>query len=106
MIVDKRLHVGLLARVNLPSLSVLIAYDIVITIAYCGLHWRFVSLPNLPLPLTLVAAERDRAVPPQVAVEAKGLLRDATLIRVPGLGHLAHEEQPGRFAEIILSACV
>ena len=51
MIVDKRLHLGLLARYNLPILSVLIAYDIVITIAYCGLHWRFVSLPNLPLPL-------------------------------------------------------
>jgi putative membrane protein len=51
MIVDKRLHLGLLARFNLPILSVLIAYDVVITIAYCALHWRFVSLPNLPLPL-------------------------------------------------------
>jgi putative membrane protein len=51
MIVDKRLHIGLLARVNLPSLSVLIAYDIVVTIAYCELHWRFLSLPNLPLAL-------------------------------------------------------
>jgi putative membrane protein len=51
MIVDKRLHLGLLARFNLPILSVLIAYDIAVTIAYCGLHWRFVSLPNLPLAL-------------------------------------------------------
>jgi putative membrane protein len=51
MIVDKRLHLGLLARFNLPVLSVLIAYDVVITTAYCGLHWRFVSLPNMPLTL-------------------------------------------------------
>ena len=51
MIVDKRLHLGLLVRSNLPVLSVLIAYDIVVTIAYSGLHWRFVSLPSLPLAL-------------------------------------------------------
>jgi putative membrane protein len=51
MIVDKRLHLGHLARVNLTTLSVLIAYDIVVTTAYCYLHWRFVSLPNLALPL-------------------------------------------------------
>jgi ion channel-forming bestrophin family protein len=51
MIVDKRLHVGLLARLNLPILSLLVAYDILVTIAYCGLGWRFVSLPNLPLAL-------------------------------------------------------
>ena len=51
MIVDKRLHFGLLVRSNLPILSVLIAYDIAVTIAFGGLHWRFVSLPNLPLAL-------------------------------------------------------
>ena len=51
MIVDKRLHLGLLARSNLPVLSALIAYDIVITVAYTGMHLHFVSLPNLPLTL-------------------------------------------------------
>ena len=51
MIVDKRLHFGLLARSNLPILSVLIVYDIAVTIAFSVLHWRFVSLPNLPLAL-------------------------------------------------------
>jgi ion channel-forming bestrophin family protein len=51
MIVDKRLHLGLLARLNLPILSLLVAYDIVVTTAYCGFGWRFVSLPNLPLAL-------------------------------------------------------
>jgi putative membrane protein len=51
MIVDQGLHLGLLARFNLRILSVLITYDIVVTIAYCGLHWHFVSLPNLPLTL-------------------------------------------------------
>ncbi len=51
MIVDKRLHIGLLARLNLLSLSLLIAYDVLVTVAYCGFGWRFVSLPNLPLAL-------------------------------------------------------
>ena len=51
MIVDKRLHLGILARLNLPVLSVLVAYDIAVTVAYCRLDWRFVSLPNLPLAL-------------------------------------------------------
>jgi putative membrane protein len=51
MIVDKRLHLGLLARFNLPTLSALVAYDIVVTFAYCVLDWHFVSRPSLPLAL-------------------------------------------------------
>src|SRR5579875_1221054 len=51
MIVDKRFHLGLLAAASAPALTVLIAYDILITVAYCYLHWHFVSLPNIPLSL-------------------------------------------------------
>ncbi len=51
MIVDKRLHLGLLARFNAGILLVLIAYDVLVTIAYRELHWRFVSIPEMPLPL-------------------------------------------------------
>jgi putative membrane protein len=51
MIVDKRLHFGRLVRSNLPALAILITYDIAVTVAYCVLDWRVVSLPELPLPL-------------------------------------------------------
>jgi putative membrane protein len=51
VIVDKALHLGLLARFNALVLAVLIAYDILITVAYSYLHWNFVSVPDMPLPL-------------------------------------------------------
>ncbi len=36
----------------------------------------------------------------------KAMLPDSTLIELPELGHLAHEEAPERFAEIIRGAVV
>ena len=59
------------------------------------------QLPALPPPLTLVAAERDHAVPPRVARDVKAMIAEATIVRLPALGHLAHEEAPDRVAEII-----
>lgn len=63
-----------------------------------------VEMPAFSRPLTLVAAERDRAVPPDVAAEAHALIRHSRLISLPGLGHLAHEEDPARAAEIVREA--
>jgi putative membrane protein len=51
VIVDKALHLRLLARFNAGSLAVLLAYDVLVTVAYTGLHWRFVAIPNMPLSL-------------------------------------------------------
>jgi magnesium chelatase accessory protein len=62
------------------------------------------DLPRFTAPLTLVAAENDRAVPPSVARSAKTLAPHAHLVPLPGLGHLAHEEDPERLAEIIREA--
>lgn len=71
-------------------------------------RWNLVplqnDLPRLAAPLTLVAAENDRAVPPAVAEEAAAIAPHARLIRLPGFGHLAHEEDPDRAAEIIREA--
>jgi magnesium chelatase accessory protein len=64
------------------------------------------DLPRLSIPLTLVAAERDRAVPPRVARETAPLVPNSNVILVPGRGHLGHEEAPAEFAEIIRNACV
>jgi magnesium chelatase accessory protein len=64
------------------------------------------DMPGLTAPLTLVATERDLAVPPSVSRKVKTLAPASTLIELPGLGHLAHEEAPERFAEIIRDAAM
>ncbi|WP_439814946.1 alpha/beta fold hydrolase BchO [Zavarzinia sp. CC-PAN008] len=64
--------------------------------------WRDLRL--LPLPVALVAAAADRAVPPQAAVRAAARLPQGRVIPVPALGHLAHEEDPGLFATLIRDA--
>jgi magnesium chelatase accessory protein len=62
------------------------------------------DLPRLAVPLTLVAARNDRAVPPRVAAEVKASLTGADLVELPELGHLAHEEAPHLIAEIVRQA--
>lgn len=41
-----------------------------------------------------IAGENDGAVPPTVSEKAAAQMQDARVIRLPGLGHLAHEEDP------------
>ncbi len=62
------------------------------------------DMPRLSTPLTLVAALRDEMVKPSVSEGVKDLLPAAELVRLPGLGHLAHEEDPGRVAGLIFDA--
>lgn len=68
-------------------------------------HWQLPSLaralPRLTVPLLLVVGERDLAVPPDVARQVRTRLPGAQCVHLAGLGHLAHEEQPGRVAELI-----
>jgi magnesium chelatase accessory protein len=59
------------------------------------------DLPNLTGPVTLIAGENDRAVPPSVAREVAAIVHGADVVHVPGLGHLAHEEAPEQVAEIV-----
>ncbi len=68
------------------------------------LHLLQADLPRFAAPLTLVAAENDRAVPPKVARDTKALIPHANLMILPDLGHLAHEEAPERIADIIRQA--
>ena len=62
------------------------------------------DLGRLTAPLTLVAAEDDTATPPRVAEAVHALIPSSTLVRLPGLGHLAHEEAPQTVAEIVRKA--
>ncbi|MCE7027453.1 alpha/beta fold hydrolase BchO [Jiella avicenniae] len=60
------------------------------------------DLPQLNVPLTLVVGSRDRAIPPEVSERVARMVRGAAIERLPGLGHLAHEEAPDRVAEVML----
>jgi len=62
------------------------------------------EMPAFSSPLTLVATEGDHAVPPDVAEEVQVVVPHSRLIPLPGLGHLAHEEDPARIAEIVREA--
>jgi magnesium chelatase accessory protein len=52
------------------------------------------ALPRTDLPVLLLAADRDRAVPPATAERAAARLPRGEADVLPGLGHLAHEEAP------------
>ena len=69
-------------------------------------NWRLEplvrDLPGLKTRLVLVAAENDRSISPDVARQVREILADAAIERMPGLGHLAHEEQPQRIADLIV----
>ena len=53
-------------------------------------------LPEHPSAVLLLAAERDRTVPPDTSRKAAARLRHGSCAPLPGLGHLAHEEDAAR----------
>ena len=56
------------------------------------------SLPDITARVLLITGENDRAVPPATSIRAADRLPNASLLSLPGLGHLAHEEAPVRVA--------
>jgi magnesium chelatase accessory protein len=59
------------------------------------------DLPKLATRLDLIVGQADSAVPPDDADRVKLLRPETHVIRVPRLGHLAHEEDPTAFADLI-----
>ncbi len=59
------------------------------------------DLPRLAPRLHLVVGERDHTVPPAQAFELQRRLPAAAVHRLPGLGHLAHEEDPAAVAALL-----
>lgn len=59
------------------------------------------KLAQLKTPTLFAAGENDRAVPPWLAAEAARLAPNGGHRGFPGLGHLAHEEDPAAFAALI-----
>ena len=66
-----------------------------------NLDATFAELPRLTLPLVLVVGERDRTVAPDQSQRVAGRVPHARLVRLPGLGHLAHEEQPQQIVDVV-----
>lgn len=63
------------------------------------------NLAGFAVPLVLVVGENDRSIPPAEAARIAALIPTARIIRLPGLGHLAHEEDPEAVLRIIEEAC-
>lgn len=68
-------------------------------------NWRLEpllhDLPRLKATLVLMTAANDRSISPVVAQQVREILPQAIIERLPGLGHLAHEEQPQPIADLI-----
>ncbi|WP_372621413.1 alpha/beta fold hydrolase BchO [Falsiroseomonas sp.] len=59
------------------------------------------DLPRLKPRLVLVVGSQDRSVPPAQAERVRTRLPTARILKMQGLGHLAHEEKPRETAELI-----
>jgi magnesium chelatase accessory protein len=59
------------------------------------------ELGRLPSSLTLIAGGNDRTIPPADALRLRKLVPTASILPLPGLGHLAHEEAPEIVARLI-----
>ncbi|MEM9343644.1 MAG: alpha/beta fold hydrolase BchO [Pseudomonadota bacterium] len=53
-------------------------------------------LERIETPVRLIVGENDGTVPPEVSHRAAARLPLGELVSVPGVGHLLHEEDPGR----------
>ncbi len=62
------------------------------------------DLGRVPCRVLLIAGALDEMVPPSDAVTSLSEIPGSRAIRLKGLGHLAHEEQPGLFAGLIEDA--
>lgn len=71
-------------------------------------HWDLAAfaadLPRVREPVRLAFGDRDAAVPPSVAGDVAKRIARATTTAMPGLGHLAHEENPAAAVAIIRDA--
>jgi magnesium chelatase accessory protein len=65
------------------------------------LHTLQRDIMRLKTPLVLVAGLRDEMVKPSQSQDVKSRLQAASLVKLPGLGHLAHEENAALVAELI-----
>ncbi len=75
--------------------------DVLKMMAHWDLRELARDLPRLATPLVLVATGNDLTMPPREAARAQKVVPAARLVEIAGLGHLAHEEAPQRFADLL-----
>ena len=61
------------------------------------------DISRLATPLLLIVGDNDRTVPPSDATRLRHLLPGLSIERLVHLGHLAHEEAPGKIGALISS---
>ena len=61
------------------------------------------ALGQIAAPTLLVAGEHDRVTPPGTLQSMAHAMADASLLTLPGAGHLPHLEQPDAFDEALVS---
>lgn len=59
------------------------------------------DMPRLAVPVLLVHATRDAAIPRSSVEAAAAAIPDSRMETLPDLGHLAHEEQPALVAPLV-----
>ena len=68
--------------------------------------WRLdalqADLAQLAVPLTLIVNAGDRTVPASEAERVQRIVPGASVVRLPRLGHLSHEEDPVAMADLML----
>jgi magnesium chelatase accessory protein len=63
----------------------------------------FADMARCPVPVCLLVGENDATIAPAGAWRMAARLPGARVVRVAGLGHLAHEEDPAGIAGVIES---
>lgn len=61
-------------------------------------------LPQIAAETLFIVGDKDKAVPPAVSEKAAAKMPNARCTTLPGLGHLAHEEDAGAVAKLVLEA--
>jgi magnesium chelatase accessory protein len=69
--------------------------------AQWNLDGLLARLPQFPRPVALIVGEKDSAVPPETSRNVSLTLPCSQVLALPGLGHLAHEENPAIVAALI-----
>ncbi|RAI40043.1 alpha/beta fold hydrolase BchO [Rhodoplanes roseus] len=68
-------------------------------------NWRLpplaADLPSLRARLVLITGGNDKTIAPNDAGRVNAMVPGSTVITLPGLGHLAHEEDPDAVAAIV-----
>jgi magnesium chelatase accessory protein len=60
------------------------------------------DLPRLRTKLLIVIGGNDLMVPPPEQRRLRTLVPDAEILVLPRLGHLAHEEEPQKIADLLI----